>query len=282
MRILVLGAGGQLGRDLLRVFEADGEVIGLTHSDLNIVEGPEVKRAIDDIAPDLVLNAAAYTDVEKAEDDERGAFHTNANGAQRVAEACHAREVALVYFSTDFVFDGAKGRPYEPEDKPNPQSVYARSKLRGEENTRWTNRMSFVIRTAWLYGPGGNNFVEKILNAAAARPLLRVVNDEFGSPTYTRDLAMAARAIVPTKKYGIYHAVNEGFCSRYDFALAILREAGVDTPVEPCSASEYPMKARRPAYSVLSNAKLTATCGFAMPTWQDGLRRYMKERERHG
>ncbi|MBM3290448.1 MAG: dTDP-4-dehydrorhamnose reductase [Candidatus Hydrogenedentes bacterium] len=279
MRVLIFGAGGQLGRDLLRVFQADHTVIGLTHSQVNIVEGEAVRLAFHDARPDLVLNAAAYTDVEKAEEDERGAFHVNANGAQRVAEAAAAIEAPVVYFSTDFVFDGTKRAPYTPEDWPSPRGVYARSKLRGEENTRWGNPQSFVVRTAWLYGPGGNNFVEKILNGARTRASLRVVDDEIGSPTYTRDLAAAALALVKTKAYGIYHAVNAGSCSRYEFARAIVEEAGLDTPVEPCSASEYPMKAARPAYSVLSNGKIEAAAGIVMPAWRDALARYMKQRE---
>ncbi|HRI87201.1 MAG TPA: dTDP-4-dehydrorhamnose reductase [Candidatus Hydrogenedentes bacterium] len=279
MRVLVFGAGGQLGRDLLRVFQADHTVMGLTHSQLNIVEGEAVRIAVRDARPDVVLNAAAYTDVEKAEGDERTAFHVNANGAQRIAEACAALEVPVVYFSTDFVFDGTKRAPYEPTDKTSPQSVYAKSKARGEESTLWNNPQSFIIRTAWLYGPGGNNFVEKIISAAKNRPLLRVVNDEIGSPTYTRDLAEAARALVKTKAYGIYHAVNAGFCSRFEFAQAIVAAAGLDTPIEPCSASEYPMKAARPAYSVLSNEKLESACGMIMPDWRDALARYMKQRE---
>ena len=279
MRVLVFGAGGQLGRDLLRVFQADHTVIGFTHAQLNIVEGEAVRLAFHDARPDLVLNAAAYTDVEKAEDDERGAFHVNANGAQRVAEAAAAIEVPVVYFSTDFVFDGTKRAPYTPQDKTSPRSVYAKSKARGEENSLWHNPQTFVVRTAWLYGPGGNNFVEKILKAAKARPSLRVVNDEIGSPTYTRDLAAATLALVKTRAYGIYHAVNAGSCSRFEFAQAILREAGLDTPIEPCSASEYPMKAARPAYSVLSNEKLESASGIVMPDWRDGLARYMKQRE---
>ncbi|MDZ4858106.1 MAG: dTDP-4-dehydrorhamnose reductase [Candidatus Hydrogenedentes bacterium] len=279
MRVLILGAGGQLGRDLLRIFRADYHVVALTHAQLNIVEGESVQLAVRDARPDLVLNAAAYTDVEKAEDNERTAFHVNANGAQRIAEASAALEVPVVYFSTDFVFDGTKDKPYGPTDTANPTSVYAKSKLRGEENTRWHNPQSFVIRTAWLYGPGGNNFVEKIVSAAGSRPSLRVVDDEFGSPTYTRDLAEAAHALVQTRAYGIYHAVNEGSCSRFEFAQAIVKEAGLSTPVEPCPASEYPMKAARPRYSVLSNAKLESACGMVMPHWRDALARYMKQRE---
>lgn len=280
MRVLIFGAGGQLGRDLLRVFQANHEVKGLTHGDLNIVEGAPVQLAVREFRPDLVLNAAAYTDVEKAEDDEREAFHVNANGAQRIAEASAAHEIPVVYFSTDFVFDGKKNLPYEPTDKTSPQSVYAKSKLRGEENTRWFNPQSFVVRTAWLYGPGGNNFVEKILRAATTRPSLRVVSDESGSPTYTYDLAKATEALVKTKEYGIYHAVNEGVCTRHEFAKAIVEEAGLTTPVEPCLASEYPMKAARPAYSVLSNVKIEMTSGIVMPDWREALARYIKEREK--
>lgn len=280
MRTLIFGAGGQLGRDLTDVFAAAGPVTGYTHLEIDVSESHAVRTAVAESGPDLVLNAAAYTDVEGAEDDPPAAFRTNEHGAQCVAEACAAVNCPLIYFSTDFVFDGGKRIPYEPDDPIAPKGVYAQSKAAGEAATRETCSKHFIIRTAWLYGIGGNNFIEKILRAAQTRPLLRVVNDEVGSPTYTVDLAGAALALSATTAYGTYHAVNAGYCSRFEYASVILRLVGLSIPIEPCSAAEFPSKAPRPAYSVLSNAKLEAVCGYRMPPWEDALARYLKRTER--
>jgi dTDP-4-dehydrorhamnose reductase len=257
------------------VFAAAGTVTGYTHDQLDVADAGVVRNAVLESGADLVLNAAAYTDVEGAEDDADAAFRTNEAGAQNVAEACAHADRPLMFFSTDFVFDGDKRTPYEPDDPIDPSGVYAESKAAGEMATRKACPRHFIVRTAWLYGMGGNNFVEKILRAAELRPSLKVVEDEIGSPTYTHDLAEATLALCATTAYGTYHAVNAGACSRFEYARAILRLAGVSTPVEPCSAAEFPTKAPRPAYSVLSNAKLEAVCGFRMPAWEDALARYL-------
>ncbi|MCL4691897.1 MAG: dTDP-4-dehydrorhamnose reductase [Candidatus Hydrogenedentes bacterium] len=279
MQTLIVGADGQLGRELIEVFSVEGPTTGLTFAELDILDVSALRYAADRVSPDIIINAAAYTDVERAESERDAAFAVNETGARNVAELARERDIPTVYFSTDFVFDGSKREPYEADDPVSPRGVYAASKAAGEAATRDTWDKHFIIRTAWLYGIGGNNFVEKILRATETRPSLRVVDDEIGSPTYTRDLAEATRALARTAAYGTYHGVNGGQCSRFEFAQEILRLAGLTNAVEPCRANEFPSKAPRPAYSVLSNARLEEACGFAMPHWKDALQRFMQKRE---
>jgi dTDP-4-dehydrorhamnose reductase len=278
MRIVVFGAKGQLGRDLIRVLASEHSVAGFDLPEADICEPGAALGILRDTGADCVVNAAAYTDVEKAEDDPETAFRVNESGAGLVARAAAEVGAPVVYYSTDFVFDGSARTPYQPEDPPNPLSVYGQSKLAGELATRMANDNHYILRTAWLYGPGGNHFVEKILAAAARRPSLRVVDDETGSPTHTWDLARATRALIGTGRFGTYHAVNRGHCTRRVFAEEILRLAGKTTPVEPCSASEYPVKAPRPAFGALDPASLEAATGAPMRTWQEALAHYF-ERE---
>jgi dTDP-4-dehydrorhamnose reductase len=256
-------------------------VTGYDLPDVSIARAGDVHACVARDRPDVVINAAAYTNVEGAEDHETDAFAINEGGARTVAEAARAAGVPIVHFSTDFVYDGRKSTPYEPSDAPNPLRVYGRSKLAGDDAVRAANPRHFILRTAWLYGPGGNNFVEKILAAAAKAPLLKVVSDEVGSPTHTWDLAEAARSIAQTQAYGLFHAVNAGSVSRDKFAATILEYAGIDVPVQPCTASEFPAKAARPAYSVLSTAALEAACGYRFRTWQDALRHSIERRAAH-
>lgn len=278
MRTLIFGANGQLGRDCHLHFADAGEIRGLIHRDGDITNRGQVDTVVADFKPDFIVNAAAYTNVEGAEDDISGAFAVNEAGARNVADAAAAHGAAILHFSTDYVFDGRKRTPYEPDDAVAPVGVYARSKWAGEEAVRAANPRHFILRTAWLYGPGGNNFVEKILRTAQMRPSLRVVDDEVGSPTHTYDLAEAAVALAKTDAYGTYHGANRGACSRFGFAKAILAAAGLDTPVEPCASTEFPTKAERPLYSVLSAAKLEAATGYKFRTWQDALTHYFTRR----
>jgi len=280
MRTLIFGAKGQLGRGLVARFQREGETLGVDLPEVDVTVAEAVADSVDAFRPALVINAAAYTDVEQAEDDTEAAFLANESGAANVARAAAARSVPVVYYSTDYVFDGTKTTPYEPDDPPRPLGAYARSKAAGEAATRAANPCHFVVRTAWLYGPGGNHFVEKILRAAATRPSLDVVNDETGSPTYTVDLADATAALCATEAYGVYHGVNAGACTRYQMAQAILRLAKSDVAVTACSSGAFPTKAPRPVYSVLSNRKLEATTGWVMRPWQAALEAYLERRER--
>ena len=279
MRTLIFGAKGQLGRGLVTRFQREGETLGVDLPEVDITLADAVADVLHEFCAGLVINAAAYTDVEQAEDDVGAAFLVNETGAANVARAAAARSVPVVYYSTDYVFDGTKTTPYEPDDPPHPLGAYARSKAAGEAATRAANPRHFIVRTAWLYGPGGNHFVEKILRAAAARPSLEVVDDETGSPTYTVDLAEATAALCATEAYGVYHAVNAGACTRYQMAQAILRLAKSDVPVTACSSAAFPTKAPRPVYSVLSNRNLEAATGRVMRSWQAALEDYMHRRE---
>lgn len=279
MRTLVFGAKGQLGRDLLGVFDEEGETAGADLPEADITVEQSVVEQIETFRPDLVVNAAAYTDVEAAEDNADAAFLVNETGAGNVARAATHADVPLVYISTDYVFDGTKSTPYEPDDPVSPLDVYARSKEAGERATRQGNPRYFIIRTAWLYGPGGNSFVEKILRAAASRPSLKVVDDEVGSPTHTLDLAQATLALSRTDAYGTYHAVNAGSCSRFEFAREIVRLAELHTPLTPCASTEFPTKARRPMCSVLDTTTLEHATGYEMRPWKEALEHYMTRRE---
>ena len=279
MRTLIFGAKGQLGRELMTVFGTAGKVQGHDLPEVDIADESALHPIVDSFSPDLIINAAAYTDVEAAEDDLQCAFLSNEIGARNVADLSAYHRIPVVYYSTDYVFDGTSGRPYREDDLVAPLGAYGRSKAAGEAATRKSNPHHFVLRTAWLYGPRGNNFVEKILRAAATRPELKVVEEEIGSPTHTIDLAEATLALARTRKYGIYHAVNTGQCSRYEFARAILNIAEVGVPVHPCAVSAFPSKAPRPRYSVLDTGKLTETTGFCMRPWRKALLDYMQRRD---
>lgn len=278
MRTLIFGAKGQLGKDLLHVFHAQGEVQGFDLPETDIADEVAVQPIIERFAPDLIVNAAAYTNVDAAEDDLEAAFLANEVGARNLAELSAYRDIPIVYFSTDYVFAGTKRTPYEENDPIAPIGVYGKSKAAGEAAVRKANPRHYILRTAWLYGPGGNNFVEKVLRAAKDKPALKVVSDEIGSPTHTLDLAEATCAAVRSEQYGTYHAVNAGACSRFEYAKEILRLAGLTTPVAACTASEFPSKAQRPAYSVLSTRKLRDATGHTMRSWQEALRNYMQRR----
>jgi len=278
MRTLVFGAKGQLGRELLRVFGDAGQTLGLDLPEADIADESSIYPRMKAFGPDLVINAAAYTDVEAAEDDLNAAFRVNETGARSVADCAHRFGVPVVYYSTDFVFDGRKNTPYAPQDPAAPISVYGRSKLAGEKATRGANPKHYILRTAWLYGPGGNNFVEKMLALAAQRPTLQIVTDEVGSPTHTWDLCQATRALAKSGKYGVYHAANTGAVSRYDFARAIFEIACIDIDLQPCLGSAFPAKARRPAHAPLDSSALTAACGHVMRPWREALEHYFQRR----
>jgi dTDP-4-dehydrorhamnose reductase len=278
MRTLIFGCKGQLGRDLMRVFQRECVVEGHDLPEVDIADETALQPIVERFGPDLLVNAAAYTDVERAEDDIARAFLANETGARNIAELAAYHNIPVVYISTDYVFDGTKGAPYVPADPIAPLGVYGKTKAAGEHATAVANPHHFILRTAWLYGPGGNNFVEKVLRAAESRPELRVVDDEVGSPTHTLDLAEATLALAKTQAYGTYHVVNTGSCSRYEFAKTFLGLADISTPVSPCASSEYPTKAPRPAYSVLDTTSLTAASGHAMRPWQEALAHYMERR----
>jgi len=278
MKVLVTGVKGQLGHDVVRELEKRGmEAIGVDIEEMDITDEASVSRVIKEAAPDAVIHCAAYTAVDAAEDNEELCRKVNADGPRNIAKVCRELDIKMIQISTDYVFDGEGERPWEPEDACGPQSVYGQTKYEGEQAVQELLEKYFIVRIAWVFGINGKNFVKTMLNLAKTRDSLTVVNDQFGSPTYTYDLAKLLVDMIQTDKYGIYHATNEGICSWYEFACAIFKEAGIDMKVSPVSSAEYAAKAKRPCNSRMSKDKLEAM-GFArLPAWQDALKRYLAE-----
>ena len=267
MRLLVTGAGGMLGREVVRV-AAEHDVSSLTHADLDVTDRDAVARAARD---SVVINCAAFTDVDGAETDEDVATRVNGEAAGHLAAAARA----VVYPSTDYVFDGSKGTPYVESDPTGPRSAYGRSKLAGEHAVARANPRHIIVRTSWLFGPGGRNFVDTMLTAASERDELRVVDDQIGCPTYSGHLAAALVELATSDAYGIHHVAGAGACSWFEFAIEIFRQADVGVRVVPCSTDEFPRPAPRPAYSVLGSERPDA---IRLPDWHEGLAAYLAER----
>ena len=268
MRVLVAGAGGQLGLELAELLPVRGhDAAALSRRELDITDAKAVDGILGEHAPDVVVNAAAYTDVDGCEENLESAYAVNALGPRNLARVCERRGASLVHVSTNYVFDGGQERPYEPFDPARPISAYGRTKLAGEEHVmRLTSRWS-VVRTAGVYGRG-HNFVRTMLRVAAGRDALKVKDDEFVSPTYARDLAGGIVRVVEEEGYGLYHLTNAGACSWYEFAREIFRLADVE--VVPVPGSEYPLPAARPPNGVL------ATVGSpALRHWREALADYL-------
>lgn len=321
MRVLVTGAGGQLGLDLLDAF-ADHAVVGLTHADLDVAEEPAVVAAVRDHAPDLVLHAAAWTDVDGCEEDPDRAHRVNALGAWWVARACALTGAAMVYFSTDYVFGGGRFgpavgvagggeppgpavrddrsagpvpggrvgssvpeagaaggalRPFTEFDPPDPCNAYGRSKAAGEDLVRTALDRHYVVRTSWVCGARGGNFVATMLRVGRERGEARVVDDQVGCPTFTRDLARAVRELAVTGRHGTYHRTNTGSCTWYDLAAATFELAGLEVDLEPQSSADLDRPAPRPAYAVLGDRHSVLSGLSPLPSWREGLEALLAE-----
>jgi len=271
VRIVVTGADGQLGRELVRTLASHGEVIGTTIADLDVTD-PRCADRLASLRPDWVVHAAGATDVDGCEREPARAMAVNGEGTRRVAEGCRRAGARLVYLSTDYVFDGAKGSPHTEEDSPAPLSAYGLSKLEGERAARTLMSGWAIVRTAWLFGVHGRNFVKGILERAAAGERLRVVDDQVGSPTYAADLADAVAVLLSRGLTGLYHVTNRGSCSWYEFARQILLLAGcAPTDLSRITSGELHRPARRPAYSVLENAAWRAAGLPALRPWPEAL-----------
>lgn len=278
MKVLVTGFNGQLGYDVVKELRSRQiECIGTDVQDFDITDREAVLKYIKEYSPDAIVHCAAYTAVDRAEDDEEACRRVNVDGSENLALAAKALQAKMLYVSTDYVYGGEGEMPFEVTDPTAPKSVYGRTKLEGENAVRKHTDKHFIVRTSWVFGINGNNFVRTMLRLGAERDELNVVADQIGSPTYTPDLARLICDLIETEKYGTYHGTNENFCSWAEFATAIMELGGRSTKINPIPSSEYPAKAQRPLNSRLSKACLDRAGIKRLPTWQDALGRYMEE-----
>lgn len=276
MKVLVFGAGGMLGQDFLRAARlANHEVSGLTRTEVDITDAPALARAVESHAPEAVVNCAAFTNVDGAEHEPGEAMRVNADGARNVAAAAAKVGASVVYPSSDYVFDGSKDSPYVESDEPSPLSSYGTSKLAGEVDTSAVNPRHFIVRSSWLFGISGRNFVETMLELGEAQDHVLVVRDQTGSPTYTAHLAEGLVRLISTEAYGLHHMAAGGQCTWYDFAVEIFDRAGVECAVMSATTADLGRPAPRPEYSVLGTQYHEA---IHLPDWQDGLQGYLAER----
>lgn len=287
MKVLVTGVKGQLGYDVCRELDKRGiENIGVDIDEMDITDPESVDKVITEANPDAVIHCAAWTAVDAAEDEDKKEIvrKVNVEGPRNIAKVCKKLDIKMIQISTDYVFDGQGERPWEPSDPTGPVSVYGETKRDGENAVMELLDKFFIVRIAWVFGINGKNFVKTMLNVGKTHDVLTVVNDQWGSPTYTYDLAKLLVDMVLTDKYGIYHATNEGFISWYDFAVAIFKEAGMNNvTVKPVTTAEYGIsKAARPFNSRMSKEKLVENGFEKLPTWQDALKRYIVELKENG
>jgi dTDP-4-dehydrorhamnose reductase len=277
MKVLVTGANGQLGYDVVeRLKKLNIEHIGVSRKDFDLTDEEQTKSFILNHKPDVVIHCAAYTAVDKAEEERDLCYAVNVLGTRYIAQACKKIDAKMVYISTDYVFDGEKEEPYEVTDTPNPINYYGLTKYLGEQEVQKNLDKFFIVRTSWVFGKNGNNFVKTMLKLGQERKEIKVVCDQVGSPTYTYDLAKLLWDMIQTDKYGIYHATNEGYCSWYEFACEIFKVAGMDdVKVIPIKSEEYLTKAVRPKYSKLSKDKLELKGFIRLPNWKDALKKYI-------
>lgn len=285
MKILITGAKGQLGSQIINIIKngsseigeisnevKNAEIIGIDVQELDITDIVATKAYIKEIKPDVVINPAAYTNVDACETNEDIAFKVNALGARNIAIACEEIGAKLIHISTDYVFNGVGEKPFKEYEPVGPQSAYGRTKLAGENFVKEFCSRYFIVRTAWLYGYNGNNFVYTIMKAAKERGELQVVNDQRGNPTNAEDLAHHILKLATTEEYGTYHCTGEGECSWYDFASKIVELAKIDCKVNPCTSDQYQRPAKRPTYSSLDNMMLRCTVGNEMREWEEALK----------
>lgn len=284
-RLLVIGAKGMLGRDLVEILHSSfpiDEVFGWDIDEIDIREENSTVAKIESIRPETVINLAAYTDVDGCELNEEKAFAINAEGMKHVALGAQRYRAKVVYLSTDYVFDGNKSEPYLEDDPPHPLNVYGRSKLKGEQYVQELAKDALIVRTQWLYGRYGKNFVTSILHQAREKRVLSIVNDQMGSPTYTADLAKAISVLIQSDATGIFHVANGDCCTWYTFGQAILKLSGMEgVEVIPISSKELGRPAPRPSYSVLSTQKLKRKTGMTLRPWSEAVKDYLAAKERN-
>lgn len=277
IKVVVTGAKGQLGKDFMSILrQANYEVFGFAKDELDITDLTKVKATMNKIKPDIIVHAAAYTKVDLSEKEPDLAFLINGIGTKNIALAASELESKLVYISTDYVFNGKSEHPYNEWDTPDPLNVYAKTKLAGEQFVRMYHHKYFIVRTSWVFGENGQNFVKSMLRTASKGGPISVVNDQIGSPTYTVDLINAILAVMESNQYGIYHISNSGSCSWYELAKAIFEEVGLSVDLKPCTTDQFSSLAKRPKYSVLNHSLLKANGFSEMRHWKEALQVFTK------
>jgi dTDP-4-dehydrorhamnose reductase len=277
MKVLVTGANGQLGKDVVGLFKQHYEVVGVGRNELDITNLENCLHLIPDVRPNVIIHCAAYTAVDLAETEEDQAYSVNAFGTRNIAIAAQQIGSKVCYISSDYVFDGNSTNPYKEYDNTNPTGVYGKSKRAGEIMIQTLSSKYFIVRTSWVYGLHGNNFVKTMLKLSKDRDQLKVVQDQIGSPTFTEDLAAFLLQLVVTEQYGIYHASNSGNCSWYEFAKAIFEVSHIPVTVLPCTTDEFPRPALRPKYSVMDHLSIRSNGFDDLRPWQDGLSDFLKK-----
>jgi len=291
MRILVTGANGQLGSELLRILSKQGHTVigtarditslpalpGVSYQVLDLTDTDRIFTVLAAAAPEAVMHCASYVAVDRAEEERELCYLTNETATECIATYCGTHDIPLLYTSTDYVFDGSGNRPWTVADTPNPLNVYGASKYAGELAVARHTQKHFIVRICWTYAKNSKNFVNTMLSLAKSRDNVSVVTDQFGAPTYVPDLAALLSEMITTDRYGLYHAANEDYCSRYEFTKEIYKLVGISVPVLPMETTDYPGKARRPKNCRFDTSSLTEN-GFArLPSWQDGLQRFFKD-----
>ena len=276
MKVLVTGVKGQLGYDVVKDLEKRGhQPIGVDRDEMDLMDNEAIRTFIMNLKPEAIIHCAAYTAVDKAEEEVETCYQINAEAVKVISECAKELDVKLIYISTDYVFDGTKEGEYVETDLPNPINVYGASKLKGEQYVQTLLEKYYIVRISWVFGVNGNNFIKTMRRLGSERDELNIINDQVGSPTYTADLAPLLVDMMETDKYGIYHATNEETCSWYEFANEIFKQSGIEVKTNPITTNQYPTAAKRPMNSKMSKVKLVESGFSLLPTWKDALTSYL-------
>lgn len=276
MKVLVTGVNGQLGYDVVKELEKrEHQAVGVDRERMDLTSSKQIKECIETVKPEAIIHCAAYTAVDKAEDEEELCRRINAIATKEIAEYAKVLDIPMIYISTDYVFDGTKDGEYTEEDIPNPINVYGKTKYEGERYVQELLEKYYIVRISWVFGENGNNFIDTMLRLSKDRDEINVINDQLGSPTYTKDLALLLVDMIESNKYGIYHATNEGYCTWYEFAKEIFKVANIDIKINPICTSEYPTKATRPMNSKMSKNKLSKNEFNKLNNWKESLEKYI-------
>lgn len=277
MKVLVTGVNGQLGYDVVKELKQRGhQAVGVDRKEMDLTSTEQIKECIENVNPEAIIHCAAYTAVDKAEDEEELCRRVNAIATKEIAEYAKVLDIPMIYISTDYVFDGTKDGEYIEEDIPNPINVYGKTKYEGELYVQELLEKYYIVRISWVFGINGNNFIDTMLRLSKDRELLNIINDQIGSPTYTKDLALLLVDMIENDKYGIYHATNEGYCTWYEFANEIFNVSDTNIEVNPIVTSEYPTKAKRPMNSKMNKDKLNINGFIKLRAWKDALKDYIE------